>query len=336
MLTPGTMPRYVIHIGAHKTGTSYLQVLFRELSSRMKARGILYPSQWTGDGALGHVTLVARLRAGDDDNLRREVSELNHSGCDIVLLSAEDLSLLSVEQIATLKEHIGGHSVSVVFYCRRWLDLLPSVWQELIKHGRTLSLPEYVAIQLANPAVSTALNYALKLDKFSAVFGLGNLFIASYSNIVDAGESLAEHFFGTFLSWPDAPGLRKVLVNASLSLLDSEMIRILNSMHAIHRQASGPDMRVKYLRMRDKLELDIPFAAMNRHYGSVLLDENSGGLRLIHDEIFSKYGSRLLPPLSGREWFSRRVGAIKYINTDYLLEAGVVQAIEAAYARLQA
>jgi len=329
------MPRYVLHIGPHKTGTSYLQVLFRELSSRMKSRGILYPPQWTTEGALGHVALVTRLRAQiADDNLRREFSELSDSRCDVVLISAEDLSGLSVAQIATLKELIGAHPVSVVFYCRRWSDLLPSVWQELIKHGRTLTLPEYVASHLANPAASTRINYALTLDRFAEVFSRDNLFLASYSNIVDGGESLAEHFFGTFLSWPDAPGLRKIVVNASLSPFDTEMIRILNAMRSLRQGDPGGAVRVKYLQMRDELDLDVPFAAMERHRATVTLHD--GGLRWIHDEIFQRYGSRLLPPVSGREWFARREGVMSYINASYVLEPGVVQAVDAVYARLEA
>ena len=330
------MPRYVLHIGPHKTGTSYLQVLFRELAAPLQARGILYPQQWTAAGVLGHTALVARLRSGDHEALERELEQLNRTECEVVLISAEDLANLSVEQIAVLRERIGPHPVDVVFYCRRWLDLLPSVWQELIKHGRTVNLPEFVAIQLANPAVSTPINYTRTLDRFAAVFGLESLQIASYSNILDTGASLAEHFFRQFLAWPDAPGLRQVSINSSLSLPDTEMIRILNSLVTLYGAAPGADIRVKYLKMRDRLQLEVPLAAMERHRASLSLDESAGGLRSIHDEIFRKYGSRLVPPASGREWFSRRQGELRYVNESYLLEPGVVQAMDAVYARLQA
>jgi hypothetical protein len=330
------MPRYVLHIGPHKTGTSYLQVLFRELAAPLRARGILYPEQWSAAGVLGHTVLIARLRAGDHAALAREFEPMNRSEHELVLISAEDLANLTVEQLAALRDQIDPQPVDVVFYCRRWLDLLPSVWQELIKHGRTVNLPEFIAIQLANPAASTPINYTRTLDRFAAVFGLESLRIASYSNILDTGASLAEHFFRSFLGWPDAPGLRRVSINASLTLEDTEMIRVLNSLASLRGATPGVDLRVRYLKMRERLELEIPFAAMERHRASLFLDENAGGLRVIHDEIFRKYGNRLVPPASGREWFCRRQGELRYINETHLLEPGVLQAMDAVYASLQA
>jgi len=328
------MPRYVLHIGPHKTGTSYLQVLFRDLTSQLQSRGILYPQQWTTEFVLGHAALARRLQEGPDERLRSEFQEVNASGSDIVLISAEDLSNLSTEQIATLRDCIGGYPVSVVFYCRRWLELLPSVWQELIKHGRTFNLPEFAAMQLVNPLDSLALNYARTLDKFAAVFTRESLFLVSYSNIVDGGGNIAEHFFREFLSWHDAPVARKVRINASLSLLDTEMIRILNAMRAMRGESADAGARDRYLQLRGDLDLDVARAAMERHNVSLLLDENAPGLRRMQDEIFEQYGDRLMPPRAERRFFSRRKGGMKYIDSSYLLEPGVLQAIGTIDARL--
>lgn len=328
------MPRYVLHIGPHKTGTSYLQVLFRDLSTQLQSRGILYPPHWTAEFVLGHAALARRLQEERDEKLQLEFDELNASGSEIVLISAEDLSNLSTKQIATLRECIGEHPISVVFYCRRWLELLPSVWQELIKHGRTFNLPEFVALQLVNPLDSLPLNYARTLDKFAAVFARENVFLVSYSSIVDSGGNIAEHFFREFLSWPDAPVARKSRVNASLSLLDTEMVRILNAMQAIRAGAADARIRDRYLKKREELDLDIPRAAMERHNALLRLDENAPGLRRMQDDIFEQYGDRLMPPRAEGVFFTRRQGGMKYIDSGYLLEPGVLQAIGAIDAKL--
>ena len=39
-------PTFILHIGPHKTGTTYLQLSFKAQRSGMEARGILYPAKW--------------------------------------------------------------------------------------------------------------------------------------------------------------------------------------------------------------------------------------------------------------------------------------------------
>jgi hypothetical protein len=50
--------RYVIHIGLHKTGTTYLQHAFSRLHAQLAARGICYPG-W--GGVHGHYLLTEVL-----------------------------------------------------------------------------------------------------------------------------------------------------------------------------------------------------------------------------------------------------------------------------------
>ena len=118
------MPRYVIHIGPHKTGTTYLQVLFRQLAPQLRQRGIFYPLEWVGDHSPGHVRLVQRLRAGQDEVLADEFDALHASAYEIVLISAEDLSILPRESVALLKSYLREQPVSILFYFRGWLGLL--------------------------------------------------------------------------------------------------------------------------------------------------------------------------------------------------------------------
>jgi hypothetical protein len=329
------MPRYIIHIGPHKTGSTYLQVLFHKLSPQLRARGIHYPLQWVDERTPGHSLLFQRLRTGNDPALADEFLELNASDSEIVLISSEDLAGLSLDQIELLKSYLKGQPASVIFYCRRWLDLLPSAWQENVKHGQSTDLPEFLATNFMNPFASNVINYGVRLDRFEQAFGIENMFLASYSNIMDQGGDLGEHFFRVFLSWPDAPVDHGMRFNVSLGIQDIEMIRVLNALEWAHSQRRTAEVRVRYLGAKSELKLSIPLAAMESHRGTLRANENAPGLRILHDELFAKYGDRLVPPKSGRYFFVQGQGGIDYIKQDYLLVDGVVEALRTAYNKIR-
>lgn len=330
------MPRYVIHVGPHKTGSSYLQLLFQELSPQLRERGILYPAHWIDPRVPGHSMLVPRVRARDDAALSDELSKLNASDCETILISSEDIASLLADDIALLKSYLRGQPATIVFYCRRWLDLLPSIWQESVKQGQSTTLPQFMAGNLMNPFTSHALNYAIQLDRFEQVFGMENVTVASYSNIVEQdGGDLGDHFFRCFLSWPNAPLPRGLRPNASLDILDTETIRVLNAFEWMFCGRRSAELRVRYLNMKSALDLALPLAAMERHRAALRLNENAPGLRMLHEEIFKKYGPRLAPPKSGRYFFVQKQGSIHHIDQSYLLMDGVTVALRMAYQKVR-
>jgi hypothetical protein len=329
------MPRYVIHIGPHKTGSSYLQVLFRQFAPLLLERGVLYPGEWLGDEAPGHFLLARRLRSGTDPGLADEFQRLNASPCHTILLSSEDLCSLTVEQIATLRAYLGEQPAIVVYYCRSWLQLLPSSWQESVKHGQSVTLPEFMAGNLMNPFGSHLINYAVRLDRVEQIFGKDNIFLVSYNNIVDRGGDLGGHFLGEFLSWRDAPVIAGLRPNPSLGPFDIETIRALNGVEWAPDAPRDASLRVRFMNMKPTLPLSTLFAAMENHRGAVRLNENSRGLRTLHEEMFDQYGGRLVGPKSGRYFFSQKQGAIEYIRQDYLLMPGVVDNLRAVHAMVR-
>jgi hypothetical protein len=326
------MPRYLIHIGSHKTGTTYLQIVFRTLAPELSKRGILYPEQWTASGVSpGHVRLVQRLRAGKDAALAEEFQQLNGSRYELILISAEDLSLLPRDSVDLLRSYLENQQVTIVFYCRRWLNLLPSSWQEIVKHGRSMTLPEFVACQFMDPFASNTINYATRLDFFDQTFGRQNLCLVSYDNIVEQGGNLAEHFFRSFLSWPNAPVIRGIRPNPSLSIQDTEVIRALNSVDP----TQGPGLRERYLKMRPQLDLSSIFAAMEGHRAKLWINEHSANLNAVHAANFKKYGGRLIAPRSEECFFVPKQGNLEYIKESYLLADGVREALRGVLGRIR-
>ncbi len=136
------MTRFILHVGPHKTGTSYLQEAFVRTRPLLAERGVLYPATW---GRTAHHGLPELLRGGADLRLKRQFAELCMSGYPVVLISVEGLATLPRPAVERLQTLIGpGNPVRIVFYARSWADRLPSHWKQATREGATQSLPEYL------------------------------------------------------------------------------------------------------------------------------------------------------------------------------------------------
>jgi hypothetical protein len=209
---------------------------------------VAYPSEWSSaEGEPSHRKLVVGLREARIAQLRSQFEAIERDDPDYVLISAEGLDHLQQSALELMKTLIGGHPVTVIFYCRRWSELLPSLWQERVKHGHDETFPEFFSINVNDPFESIVMNFARRLDIYSTVFGRETIKLVSYSNLCDAGIDLAEHFFEAFLpqhrplidGLPDLPVARP---NQSLPLLDIEVIRALRV--RLESQSERPSRRV--------------------------------------------------------------------------------------------
>ncbi len=93
----------------------------------------------------------------------------------------------------------------MVFYCRRWSELIPSLWREAIKHGSLTTFPEFVLSCLADPVSAEELNFDLVLARYMSVFGARALRLVSYNGVMEAQMDLLTHFCQHFLGWSDPP-----------------------------------------------------------------------------------------------------------------------------------
>ncbi|MBA2740299.1 MAG: hypothetical protein M3386_05955 [Actinomycetota bacterium] len=143
------MTRVYLHIGAPKTGTTYLQaVLFRN-RARLRAGGVLYP----GEGADAHFRATLDLRGlrfgGYDDpavrgawqRLARQVRAFEG---ERVVVSHELLAGTPEDVIDRALDDIGHEDVHVVLTARDLGRQVPAVWQEMVKNNQTLSYERYL------------------------------------------------------------------------------------------------------------------------------------------------------------------------------------------------
>jgi hypothetical protein len=328
-----TVPRYLIHIGPYKTGTTYLQHAFMQLRTELAARGVVYPDTW--GGLHGHHTLVAALANDNDKTLQKAFGALNRSGADVVLLSSEDFVKLDDTAIRRLQVLLDGAPATVVFYCRRWSETIPSLWREVIKHGSLTTLPEFALSCLADPVASQEVNFEHILARYTAVFGAQALRLVSYNGVIEARMDLLPHFCQHFLGWSNPPPTGLDRVNQSLDMVDTEIIRALNALEWIRAREDREKLYKPYLEA--KAELPIRFLvekSMRFLVNSIRFDDAAPALARLHSELSGRYQAALVPPFPVASLFRPQRAEVNYIRQDYLFADEVMDTLRAIQAKL--
>ena len=150
--------RILLHVGAPKTGTSFVQDILFTHRDALRERGILYPADRHDAHFLAALDLMElpwggleREAAGRWDRLAAEAREWPGT----VIISHEILGRASRLQAARALESLGApeREVHVVFSARDLVRQIPAEWQENVKHRRTKRYGEFLD-DLRDPARS--------------------------------------------------------------------------------------------------------------------------------------------------------------------------------------
>lgn len=145
------MPVLYLHVGLMKTGTTYLQSLWRDNPAVLAEQGIFYPS---GPGAPSQRHAVwdlvgRRTRGARDDRVLGQWAALTdavaQSTSPTVLLSEEYLASATARQARRAVEGFPSHEVHVIVTARDLARVLASAWQEDVKNDTTRTWAEYIA-----------------------------------------------------------------------------------------------------------------------------------------------------------------------------------------------
>ena len=329
-------PDFIVHIGPHKTGTTYLQLSFKAKRAALAERGVLLPEFWEhAPGNPSHLPLAQQLKAGQADLLQPRFDQLLQSGARKVLISAEDLSNLEVPALELLRTLLAGRPVRFVFYFRRWCELIPSSWQESIKQGQTRTLPEFMLLAVQNAAHSRQLNFERKITHFEQVFGAGAMRFVSYSELRDREIDMFTHFCNHFLGWPNAgPGEAPKQANASRDLATTEILRALNSLSKRDDGVASDNLRRAFDALRDREFLAPLIDAIEAHAQKLRFSDGWPSLQALHDGLVAQYHPRLLPPRRPNQLFRPRTRELAYAGAEYMLEPGIADILHALHANL--
>lgn len=216
-----------LHLGPHKTGTTYIQKLLTAARAELEAQGLTYPAPANGDDA--HHALAQELLRGPGEETRRLAAVIDAFEGD-ALLSSENLSRLDAEGLAWFRSALPAHRLVAIHFIRARGGSLYSLWQEDVKHGADTGLVEYVAHVLCRPYGDRVINPQLLVDLYQP--HVDDFKIVVYDNVLLAQQNIFDVLVGSCLA-RDVPGdlRRPGRVNRSLDPVRVEIIRMLNYLH---------------------------------------------------------------------------------------------------------
>ena len=221
--------RFIIHIGPHKTGSTYIQKTLFENKNKLKEVGIVYPDT-LNETHIAHHDLAEKLYTKQYSEANIILSDMKNTDLDI-LISSENFDRLDEEDVQVLAQALEGYHVEIVFFKRRLDDLLISSWQESIKHGGIESWSKYCFKHLLRPFSSEVLNNSNIVDLYANVFGKETIKIIDFDFAKELKNDISDLLFQA-IEVPKLKGLgRKQSINQSMAYSIIEILRILNILY---------------------------------------------------------------------------------------------------------
>ncbi len=244
------MTRVYLHVGAPKTGTTYLQsVLFRN-RSRLHAAGVLYPGE-TADAHFRATLDLRGLRFGGYDDPAVEgawewlARRVRHFDGESVVVSHELLAGALNEQVDRALDDLGDTEVHVVLTARDLGRQVPAVWQEMVKNNQTLSYPRYLQ-QLTGARKGRGARIfwrqqdtAEVLERWSQRVPVERVHLVTVPPPGERSSLLWERFCSVVGLAPGDYDSAPLRANASLGLADAELVRRVNA--ALDQRLTWPD-----------------------------------------------------------------------------------------------
>jgi hypothetical protein len=140
-------PTVYLHVGAPKTGTTFLQAVAAKNRRWLRNEGLLYPGL-RGDHFLEAQDVCGAFKGYRDPRVEgswnRLLKAIDSWGGPAVLVSHELFTAATPEEIATIVTDLPTEDLRIVVTARDFARQLPAVWQEDLKNGSTLQLRQYL------------------------------------------------------------------------------------------------------------------------------------------------------------------------------------------------
>jgi len=245
--------RVFLHVGAPKTGTTYLQDRLTLNAKSLAEHGIHFPSRSPlVSPSLFHFRAALDLLGqdwggppghadGSWEALVRRVRRRSGS----VLISHEILAPAPAEVIARAKRDLEGSELHVIYTARDLARQIPASWQESVKQGRKWSYRRYLdRLEHGKPWFYRALDLPSVLNAWGAGLPPERVHVVTVPPS-GAGEDVLWkrfcHVVGIDPGW--APR-ESTSLNQSLGVAETEVIRKLNRRmkRATRREASFDEL----------------------------------------------------------------------------------------------
>lgn len=233
--------RVYVHIGAYKTGTTYLQQRLWANRDGLAASGVLFPG-WKGWGdqvrAFKHVLEREQLRGGPvpAQPWTRVIEAIRDWDGAVAILSYEGVSLANEAQVGRIVADLAPAEVHMIVTARDLVRVIPAMWQEVLQGGQTWTWPQYVgtvtgALGRTVPpgrAFWRAHDLVRVTRPWADAVGAGRVHVVTVPPAGSPPELLWERFSAAAGIDPTAAPIEPARINESLDPASTELMRRIN------------------------------------------------------------------------------------------------------------
>lgn len=230
------MKTLYLHIGCGKTGSSALQVWLNNNEVALSTQGVKYPN--VKRTFLPHKVSIgngfALFRAIKHGHISEEIDKIKNVSESKILLSSEAFQDLTKGELIELKHHATNASLEIIIiaYLRDVYDIVYSGYQQLIKrHQYARNFCEYGLSIKSIPQFDAIKKYKKIFDK---------IFAFHYDSEIQQGlsTSLCK---ALEINSNVLPAMGNAKVNRSLTLFETELLRVANLTYSEVFKDVNPD-----------------------------------------------------------------------------------------------
>lgn len=230
-----------LHVGAPKTGTTFLQHILWTNRARLGEQGVGYPLKRPREHFAATMDLRQMTWGGRRDpawdGVWNAVAERARAWAGSrVVISNELLGAATPAQIKQAVQSLGDNEIDVVFTARDVARQLPSDWQEQVRHTHSVRYGAFID-DLVGAGPTTpyhdefwGLHDPLRvLRPWSDVVGTDHVHVITVPPAGASRDALWRRFAGVVDIDPDTCVLDDALPNESLGSVEAELLRRTNA-----------------------------------------------------------------------------------------------------------
>ncbi|MDO6962771.1 sulfotransferase domain-containing protein [Rhizobium alvei] len=320
----------LLHVGPHKTATTWLQTNFHHNVTALEGAGWLYPL--TGERVrIAHHDLSDNPREIEQPDSRK-VQELIRIGKRAkarnlnILLSSEGFRHWTPSQIRLLQKHLQQPDLHIVYGLRDPVSLLYSFWAQQVKSGTTLTFPQFVQRQRKRPGRVRLLDPRKEIARFARM-RKARLTLLAYDRIRKGERDIFDVFAQDVLGVPSLEMVDRAAVNEREPLELTEFMRlVLKRMDGKGKTSSVKIGQLfKYMlgtEMKQKIISTI--AAVPAARRTLVIDRDSPKLQRIEEQLLRRYRAKIHPAPGDEGLFLHGKVEFAYYDEEELLKTSEV------------
>src|SRR6478735_2186260 len=227
--------RVYVHIGLHKTATTYLQTILWGNSEALAAQQVILP----GVERREHLWISRIIR---EDPKFEKFSEHQRSSWErmradvaatagTAIISHEFLAAASTEQAARMVADLAPAEVHLVLTGREPLGLFTASWQESIKNRDTRSMADYSTVETDDSGGVwnwRTLDVHRVLERWSPAFPPERVHVLPLPPHDTPRRTIWDRFATLVGADPDSVDLSQSFPNTSMGVAEAETLRRMN------------------------------------------------------------------------------------------------------------